>query len=272
MKKFLEIEPEHSSYQSSKFVIIPCPYEKTTSYGKGTKDGPAAILAASQHVENFDEERGLETYRQVGITTLKPVLNNQLHITVERCLQDKKIPIIIGGEHSLTPLAVKAIKGSVRELSVLQLDAHADLRDTYQGKKNSHACVMRRILEICPAVQVGIRSISLEEWKWAEKNGQLAKIHYANKIGNYLEQLSQNVYITIDADVFDPAAVPAVGTPEPGGLLWPEVISILKDVCAKKNVVGLDVVELSPRRDELASPFTLAKLIYKVIGFLSSNQ
>jgi agmatinase len=273
-KRFLEIEPQFYGYERSKYVVIPCPHEATTSYGKGTGKGPAAILRASQEVEWFDEELGYEPYLEGWVYTLSPLPVIRLPFTVNKIISDKKIPVILGGEHSITPYAVKAAAEKFKNISVLQLDAHADLRDVYEGKKNSHACAARRVLEICPAVQVGIRSISAEEWEWAKLSGQIERIHWAEKlelVEKIENQLSKNVYITIDVDVFDPAVVPATGTPEPGGLFWYEVLDVLKGVCATKNVVGFDVVELAPRKGDNASDFTIAKLIYKIMGFLSSK-
>jgi len=271
-RNFLGVEAKYYDYQKSRFVVIPCPYEATTSFGKGTKKGPQAIIRASQEVEWFDEELGYEPYHRGWIYTWRPVTIRRLPSVVRQVVREQKIPVILGGEHSLTPLVVEEIKSFYRNLSVLQLDAHADLRDSYGGSKESHACAMRRVLEICPAVQVGIRSISVEEWEWANKTGQINKIHWAEKlelVEKIENQLSKDVYLTIDVDVFDPAAVPAVGTPEPGGMFWYEVLDVLKGVCTTKNIVGFDVVELSPRFGDLASPFTVAKLIYKIMGFLS---
>lgn len=274
-KRFLGVEPKYYDYKKSKFVVVPCPHESTTSYGKGTKKGPAAILRASQEVEWFDEELGYEPYHKGWIYTLEPVSVTSLERRVASLLKDNKIPVILGGEHSLTPVAVKAFAQKYRNLSVLQLDAHADLRDSYLGSKKSHASAMRRVLEICPLVQVGIRSISMEEWEWAKKTGQLEKIHWVEKVElveKIENQLSRDVYITIDVDVFDPSIIPATGTPEPGGMFWYEVLDVLKGVCLTKNVVGFDVVELSPRRGENASDFTVAKLIYKIMGFISAKS
>ncbi|OGC06608.1 agmatinase [candidate division WOR-1 bacterium RIFCSPLOWO2_02_FULL_46_20] len=271
-QQFLDIETEYRGYKKARFVVVPVPHEATTSYGTGAKRGPDAILRASRHIENFDEELGCEIYRQAPIHTLQPVAVKRLESRIAALLRDEKIPVILGGEHSLTTLGLKPIKKFYNNISVLQLDAHADLRDSYQGRKDSHACVMRRVLEICPAVQVGQRSISGEEWKFAKKTGQFRKIHWAGKLRalpEIVRQLSSNVYISIDVDVFDPGIVPAVGTPEPGGLSWYEVLEILKKVCSAKNVVGFDVVELSPRRDDLVSDFTVAKLVYKLMGYVS---
>jgi len=272
--KYLSIEPDFYSYEKAKFVVVPCPHEATTTYGRGTRKGPAAILKASQQVETFDEELGFEPYRKSLVYTFKPSTVSRLPSAAEKIIGDGKIPVVLGGEHSITPVAVKALAEKHKRLSVLQLDAHADLRDSYKGSKDNHACVMRRVLEICPAVQVGIRSISVEEWDWAKKTGQIKKIHWAEKlelIEKIDNQLSRDVYITIDVDVFDPSVIPATGTPEPGGMFWYEVLDVLKGVCRDKNVVGFDVVELAPRRDEPASDFTIAKLIYKIMGFLSSK-
>lgn len=257
------------------FSLVPCPHEATTSYGHGTKKGPAAILRALREVELFDEELGYEPCRQGSYRIEKPVAITGLELRVAGCLNKNEIPVILGGEHSLTPHAVKACQAQYHGLSVLQLDAHADLRDSYRGSKQSHACALRRVLEICPAVQVGIRSLSLEEWEWAKKTGQLKKIHFAEKleiVDKIEDQLNRDVYITIDVDAFDPAVIPATGTPEPGGMFWYEVLDVLKGVCAAKNVVGFDVVELSPRKGDIASDFTAAKLVYKLMGYISADK
>jgi agmatinase len=271
--RFLEIPPRFYDYEKSKFVVIPCPYEATTTYGKGTKKGPPAILAASQKIEWFDEELNYEPYLKGWIYTSK-AKNSKLKIKnlCRKILKEDKIPVVLGGEHSITPWVVAVCKEKYPDLSVLQLDAHADLRDRYRGSKNNHACALRRVLEICPAVQVGIRSIDSESWQWARESGQLAKIHWAKKVEmveKIENQLGPNVYLTIDVDVFDPSLIPSTGTPEPGGMLWHEVLDILKGVCATKKVVGFDVVELAPRPGEIAADFTIAKLIYKIMGFLS---
>lgn len=271
----MEIEPEYYDYDRSKFVVIPVPHEATTSYGKGTRHGPAAILAASQEVEWFDEELGCEPFLKGWVYTLKPIKLAALGSRVSSILKDKKIPVILGGEHSITPFAVKAFAEKHKKLSVLQLDAHADLRDSYEGSKNSHACAIRRVLEICPAVQVGIRSISAEEWDFANESGQIKKIHFAEKlelVDKIEDQLGKDVYVTIDVDVFDPSVVPATGTPEPGGMFWYEVLDVLKGVCATKNVVGFDVVELAPRKGDNVSDFAVAKLIYKMMGFITAKS
>src|SRR3989344_5300632 len=164
MKQFLEIEPEFYNYDRSKFVVIPCPHEVSTSYGKGTKHGPAAILKAAQQVETFDEDLGYEPYRQAWIYTENPTKVQNLKVKIQKLMREPKIPVILVGEHSITPFAVETLAEKYKKLTVLQLDAHADLRDVYKGKRDSHACVMRRVLEICPAVQAGICSISAGGW------------------------------------------------------------------------------------------------------------
>lgn len=274
-KSFLESEAKFTKYETSKFVVIPCPHEKTTSYGKGAKNGPQAILAASQIVENFDEELHIETYK-AGIHTLPTTQISKLGSTCKNVLKDKKIPIILGGEHSLSLIPVKSAKEAYPDLSVLQFDAHADLRDKYQGTKQSHACAARRILEICPIVQVGIRNISKEEWDFVNSKGQLNNIHFMQKtidIKKILSQLSEHVYITFDVDVFDPSIMPSTGTPEPGGMLWDDVLNIFREVYREKTIVGADFVELMPIRGLVAPDYTVAKLIYRTMGFiLSSNK
>jgi len=248
----------------SKFVIIPCPHEKTTTYGKGTKKGPAAILRAMEQVEGFDYESGREVE---DFEIQKPCSAAQLKARVSKVLQENKIPVILGGEHSISSFAIQAFKN----ISVLQFDAHADLRFSYKGSENNHACAMRRILELFPGVQVGIRNISKEGHEFAKKSDQLEKIHWADKkidVNKILSQLTDDVYITFDVDAFDPSVVSATGTPEPGGLGWYQTLDILKTICKAKNIVGFDIVELAPKKDDHVSDFAVDKLIYKIASFL----
>jgi len=288
MKRFLDIKPPYTDYKTAKFVVVPVPYEETVSYGKGTAKGPDAILSASLHIEDYDIELDREISR-VGIHVGKDIKDilpahayrqaggrhgEGIKGRIRKILDDKKIPVMLGGEHSITPFAVSAAKEKFKNLSVLQLDAHADLRDKYQGSKYSHACAMRRVLEICPAVQTGIRSMSLSEAKFAKESGQISKIHTAEKleiVENVCAQLSKDVYITIDVDVFDPSIIPSTGTPEPGGLDYYEVLDILKCVAREKNIVGFDVVELSPIKGLIAPDFTAARIIYKLMGYITGK-
>lgn len=270
--KFLDLEKEYSQYKNSKFVVVPVPYEKTVSYVGGTAKGPEAILRASHQVEGYDIELDKETFR-VGIHVKRPIKAlKDIKGEIEKILKDGKVPIILGGEHSITPFVVKAAAEKYRDLNVLQFDAHADLRDSFHGSKNSHACASRRILEICPAVQVGIRSMEVEEMDFARSSGQISKIHFAHKLGQaeiVASQLSKNVYITIDIDVLDPSIIPSTGTPEPGGLDYYQILDILRTVCATKNVVGFDVVELAPIKGVHHPDFTTAKLVYKLMGYIT---
>ena len=278
-KIFLDIPAANSVFADSRVAILPVPFEATVTYGKGTKKGPPAILSASQKVELYDQELDKEPYK-IGVATLPILKGNirniqpKIESEISILLDKGKFPIMLGGEHSISVGAVKACKNKYADLSVLQLDAHADLREDYNGSKFSHACVMRRVREICPAVAAGIRSLSQEEMDFARGSGQIKKIFWADRldIEKILAGLSSHVYITVDIDVFDPAEVPATGTPEPGGLNWYKVLEILKVVFRSKKVVGCDLVELAPIKGQHASEFLAAKLVYKLIGYYSTLQ
>ncbi|HUA01156.1 MAG TPA: agmatinase [Candidatus Aquilonibacter sp.] len=282
------LSEEHSRYETSRAVIFPVPLERTTTYEHGTRNGPSAILKASQNMELYDEELELEPYKEIGIHTLPPIdtmdgtldeVITELFTAQCALLDDDKFPVALGGEHSLTPPLVSAVTKKYKNLSVLQIDAHADLRDEYQGNPASHACAMRRVLEFCPAVQVGIRSLSIEE---AQAIPHLrTKVYWANDIvrtplkswiAKVLADLSPNVYLTIDLDGFDPSIIPATGTPEPGGLDWHQVTSLVRAVAQHKKIVGMDVVELLPQPGEHASDFIAAKLIYKSLGYVFCRE
>ncbi len=282
---FLGLLEKYSTYRRSKFVVLPVPYEQTTSFRGGTKDGPLAIINASRQVEYFDEELRKESY-QTGIHTLPEMfptvlgpqkMNEKIYQESKRLLKEGKFVIMLGGEHSITYGCVRAYKEKFPRLSVLQLDAHADLRDSYQENKFSHACAMRRVWELCPVVGYGIRNLSLEEYQWVQR--KKIRLFYANELKNRItapfeaaEQLSQDVFITIDLDYFDPGIVPGVGTPEPGGFYWQETLEFLRTVIEGKNVVGFDVVELAPVPGQVVSEFLAAKLIYKLIGYLVNKR
>jgi agmatinase len=279
---------ENAGYKNSRAVIFPVPLERTTTYETGTRNGPAAILAASRNIELYDEELRLEPYKKFGIATL-PAIDTQdgtlekvlaeLHTTELALLEDRKLPVILGGEHSLTPPLVSAAARKFPDLTVLQIDAHADLREAYQGNPASHASAMRRVVEVCPAVQVGIRSLSVEE---AEAIPHLrTRIYWArdivrsaneNWIPRVAADLSEHVYLTIDLDGFDPAYVPATGTPEPGGLDWYQVLALVRAVAAQKRIVAMDVVELLPQPGDHASDFLAAKLVYKTLGYIFAGK
>lgn len=276
---FLGAPVEYSGKDKSEFFILPVPYEYTTSYKKGTGRGPEAVIEASNFVEMYDEELGCEPFKK-GIHTLPAFVRN---IPPEKFipalkrhyagLADKVRKIVmIGGEHSITPGPVAALKRLYPDLSVLQFDAHADLREDYEGSKHNHACAMKRTMEYCPIVQVGIRSLSVEEAPFINKNGIATLFaHEMRKpseiAAKALKKLSKHVYITIDVDVFDPAIIPGTGTPEPGGLGWYDVLGILRPIFKSRNVVGVDIVETCPLKGTNITEFTIAKLIYRLIGY-----
>jgi agmatinase len=278
---FAGLPDELSICDSAQVVVLPVPYDLTTSYQAGTRRGPHAIIDASTHLELFDEELcrdissvGIHTLAQLEQTTAGP---EQMIMRIEEAsasiIAAAKFPLMLGGEHSITTGMVRAFKDASYDFGVLQLDAHADLRDTFEGSPYNHACVGRRIHEMCSLTQVGLRSLSAEEHAYQKSSN----IHafFAKDIYNTtawrhdcLASLPENVYITIDLDVFDPAIMPATGTPEPGGLDWYTVISLLRDVAAAKTVLGCDVVELSPQPYNPAPDFLAAKLCYKLLGYV----
>ncbi len=282
---FLALPEELSKLKNSKFVLLPVPYEESTTFVKGTKYGPRALIYASHEIELFDSELGFEPCEK-GICTLdelEPLVSDPEKMTkriqdvAEKLLEKEKIVVSIGGEHTITVGLVQAFKRKYQNLSVLQLDAHADLRDSYQGSKYSHACVMRRTREICNYVGVGIRSISSDELSFAKKKG--VKLFFAHNItfdlsffDKVLELLSEDVYLSFDLDFLDPSVMPSVGTPEPGGFGWYETLQILKRLCQTKNVVGFDLSELSPISGNVAPNFLAAKLVYKIIGYIISGK
>lgn len=287
-KNFLNIPPEYSNFKKAKAVIVPFPYEASTTYGKGTKLGPKAIITASWQVELFDEELGHETYKKVGINTLfgiRPKNNSQnFYLSLVKKLKEvislNKFPIILGGEHTITLGGILGIKEKYKSFSVLDFDAHADLKDSYEGNKFSHACVMRRVLEqkeVKNLVELGIRNISNEakegkEFDFFKKNQDRIKIFWARdidswKINEIIKKLNRNVYLTLDVDVFDSGIMPSTGTPEPGGINWYQVLRILKEVFQKRNVIACDVAELSPIKNFPAPDFMIARLVYKIIGY-----
>jgi len=278
------LEPEQSNYENARVLIWPVPFEKTVSYGHGTAEGPSAIIDASRYMELYDEELQGET-AQIGIHTLPAIDTDrgvdimipELEREAYRLLNTGKFVCMLGGEHSISPPVVRAYAKKYPNLSVLQIDAHADLRESYEGTQYSHASAMRRILEVCPAVQVGIRSLSIEEARaipslptkifWAKDIvGQTGWIDRA------VDSLTVDVYLTFDIDGLDPSLVPSTGTPEPGGLLWYEVLSLIRTLAKKKNVVGMDLVELSGGPVSSNSSFLAAKLIYKTLGYLFRDK
>ena len=278
-QNFAGLVPPYADLSTAKVVILPVPYDSTTEWHSGTREGPEAIINASQYLELYDIELNRETYK-VGIHTLpkvQPLLNSpeemidRVYRIARELIRQAKFVIMFGGEHSLSLGVVQALKEKFQDLSVLQLDAHADIRDEYLGTKYSHACVMRRILELCSIVQVGIRSLSQEEQRFLAQNNMHP--FFATPSSDLASPeditalLSDNVYVSIDLDVFDPSIMPAVGTPEPGGMQWHEVLNLLRTVTLHKRVIGFDLVELCPKEGPASCTFLAAKLAYKLIGY-----
>jgi agmatinase len=274
------LEPDRSAYETASVLIWPVPYERTVSYGLGTHEGPEAIIDASRYMELYDEELERET-ADIGIHTLPAIATDRapqemipaIEREAARLLESGKFLCMLGGEHSITPPVVRAFHARYPKLSVLQIDAHADLRESYEGTPLSHASAMRRVVETCPAVQVGIRSLSLDEARAI--SGLPTRIFWAKDIvgrtdwiESAVEALSDDVYLTLDIDGLDPSVVPTTGTPEPGGLLWYEVLSLLRAVAARRRIVGMDLVELCKAPGSNAPSFLSAKLIYKTLGYV----
>ena len=279
---FLGIDQtEFHSYDASDVVIQSFPYEHSSSYHQGSIDGPSAIIKSSKYVELYDEELDMESYLKCGICTLAEwdlddkVNEDAMDFIYDKTLQllnSGKFVVSLGAEHTVTFGIVKAFLEKFEDLCILQIDAHSDLRMEYEGNPWSHASVMARCLElkIAGITQIGIRAQSKEEANTIKTNPKVNTIyaHERAKIHSkdYLNHLSKNVYITIDADGFDPSVMPAVGTPEPNGLLWEETLEILRNVSMHRNIVGFDVVECAPRTIDTLTEYNLAKLIYKLIG------
>jgi agmatinase len=265
------------SYEKSEIIILPVPYDATSTWIKGADRGPEAILKASINLEFYDLETESEAHKR-GIHTIEPLeindspeaLVHSVYNKADFLFREKKFPVIIGGNHTVSIGSIKAAAGFYNNLSVLQLDAHTDLRPVYEGSIYNHACVMARAKEVAPIVQVGIRSMAAEEIQYAEKS----RIFYAHELffnkelfNSAIEKLTENVYITIDLDVFDPGIMPSTGTPEPGGLGYYEVMHFLRDVVKLRNVVGFDVVELCPSDYNKAPDFMAARIIYQLLSY-----
>ena len=271
------LPPEHSDLADCRIAILPVPYDATSTWVKGADKGPDAILRASANMELYDIETDSEVYRQ-GIFTDRPVPNDlspeamvaEVRSKVGEHLTNGRFTIVVGGEHSVSVGAVEAHAAKYAGMSVLQLDAHSDLRSEYEGSKYNHACVMARVQELCPIVQVGIRSMDIGEKPAMDRDRVFfaGEIHgRTDWIDRVVEKLSDRVYITIDLDAFDPSIMPSTGTPEPGGLLWYDVLTLLKTVCRRRELVGFDVVELCPVEANWGPDFLAAKLIYKILSY-----
>jgi agmatinase len=278
--QFGGVLPVTPTYDAAAAVIRPVPFERTTTYGHGTHRGPREILDASSQVELWDEElgvdvheRGLFTLPEIDLSSFSlPAALSHIERVAGEIMDARKFLVTLGGEHSITPPIVAAAAVRHPGLTVLQIDAHADLRESYLGERSSHACAMRRTLEYARLVQVGIRNMSGEE---AEALPTLdTRIFYdwnmrehADWIDRVVSALSDTVYITVDVDGLDPGLMPATGTPEPGGLSWRELTALLRRTCERKRVVAADVVELSPVPGLHAPNFVAARLVYKLLTY-----
>jgi len=274
---FGDLPLKNLTLAEAKAVILPVPYDKTSTWVKGADKGPAAIIEASDALELYDIETDSEVYKK-NIFIARPIkekgapekMIEKVKNAASDLIKADKFLVTLGGEHSISLGAIKAYREKYSDLSVLQLDAHADLRQEYHGSKYNHACVMARARELCPIVQVGIRSMDIEEKAFIDKT----RVFYAKDIYNKtdwhdraISKLTEKVYITIDLDIFDPSILPSTGTPEPGGLGYYQVLEFLKKVSREKEIVGFDLVELCPNKYDKSSDFLAAKLIYKVLSY-----
>lgn len=279
---FLDLEPENADRNQARFVVLPIPYEQTTTYKQGCAQGPDAIIEASAHLENFDEHLQRECHR-IGIHTHPHFLlgTEDVHTALAK-IHDKalevfsqgKIPLSLGGEHSITAPLVQAARKRYPQLSVLHFDAHADLRDTYRNSKYNHACVMHRIFDMeVPFVSVGVRIFCLEEFEFHQKHHipffspENVADSPTNVTERILEFLTPQVYITFDIDALDPSVAPGAGTPDPGGLTYRQSLAILEAVARRKQIVGADIVEVMPIPPNHITEFTAARLAYKIITY-----
>lgn len=285
-KYFLEVETGQTPLESSRFAVIPVPYERTVSYGGGTKLGPKAIIDASPQIELWDEETKTETYKE-GIHTLKPIdckgSEEAVFKRIEKYVQNfmdkqKALPFYLGGEHSISQALINPyIKKYGKKLSVLHFDAHADLREEYFGDTRSHACALYPASRKVKVVQVGIRSVGLEEKQYVNAGNVKTFFMHENLdinklIPQVLKNLTDTVYMTIDVDGFDPSVVPGTGTPQPGGFTWYDGLKLFKAVCQKKKIVAVDIVETAPIKGQHITEFNVSKLLYRLMGYLATKK
>ncbi|MDO8637678.1 MAG: agmatinase [Dehalococcoidia bacterium] len=279
-RHFGGIPSPYEELEKSRIVVLPVPYDATSDWHSGAREGPQAIINASQVLEFYDHELDIETFT-AGIHTLPELqpdmsgpeqMVRRVEEAVGGILKQHKLPVMLGGEHSITVGSVRACLKRFPKLSVLYLDAHGDLRDSYLGTKFNHACVARRLWELCPVTQVGVRAISLEERDFLKEQGK--QPFYASGqewdkkfIQQIVSLLNRDVYITIDLDVFDPSIMSAVGNPVPGGIGWYPMLDLLRSVAKEHRIVGFDVVELNPREGPQACAFMAAQLTYKLMGY-----
>lgn len=276
-KNYGGIPDEFSKLENARIVLVPVAYDGTSTWQKGADNGPKAFLEASENMELYDIETESEVYKQgVFLTDQLGGFENPedmveaVYTEIKQNITKKKFVTLIGGEHSVSIGSIRAFNESFHDLTVVQLDAHADLRMTYEGSSCNHACALHEASKNTNLIQVGIRSMDATELKWMNKE-QTFFAHEMQEeeywMGTAVDMMTENVYITIDLDAFDPSILPSTGTPEPGGLLWYETLDFLKRIFQEKNVVGFDIVELCPNENEKASDFLAAKLYYKMLSY-----
>lgn len=279
---FGAVPEQFCRYETASIAILLVPYDGTSTWMKGSNRGPMALLDASANLELYDIETDSEVFRQ-GIVTMEPVLcpdnpEQMVAAVYERAgslVEDGKFIVGVGGEHSISVGLVRAVAERFPDLSVLQMDAHSDTRDEYGGSPYNHACVMARIGEICPYVQVGIRSMDSSELKYLKRERTIFSheiLKGPDVTHKILNALTQDVYLTIDLDVLDPSVMPSTGTPEPGGLDWYKLLGILEPVIMERNVVGMDVTELLPNPANRAPDFLAAKLVYRILSMVFTKR
>lgn len=281
-KTYAGISKEYATLETSKIVLIPVPYDGTSTFQKGADKGPAAFLHASENMELFDIETQSEVYKQ-GIHLTEPITENsspeavvaEVHEKTKELILRNKFVTVFGGEHSISIGTIRAFNECFDDLTVLHIDAHADLRQEYQGSKCNHACALYEASQTTNLIQVGIRSMDIaettvldEEKTWFAQD--MATDEYW--MDNVIEALGDNVFITFDLDALDPSILPSTGTPEPGGMFWYETLDFLKQVFEAKNVVGFDIVELMPRAEDKSSDFLAAKLYYKMLSYKFADE
>ena len=274
-KNYAGIPDKYARLDDAKVVLIPIPYDGTSTWGKGADKGPDAFLAASENMELFDIETRTEVYKK-GVYLAPPVTEDaspekmveSVYKTTKNYLKQDKFVTLFGGEHSVSIGSIRAFNETFEDLTVVQIDAHADLRPSYDGSACNHACAVYEASKTTNLIQVGIRSMDVEELDHMDEN-QVYFAHdlYEDWMDDAIGQMTPNVFITIDLDAFDPSILPSTGTPEPGGLFWYETLDFLRMIFKKKNVVGFDIVELAPNEKEKSSDFLAAKLYYKMLSY-----
>ena len=274
-KNYAGIPDKYARLDEAKVVLIPVPYDGTSTLQKGADKGPQAFLEASENMELYDIETRSEVYKK-GVYLAPPVTENSspekmvdtVYKTTKNYIQQEKFVTLFGGEHSISIGTIRAFNEAFEDLTVVQIDAHADLRKEYEGSTCNHACAVHEASKTTNLIQVGIRSMDVEELDYMDEN-QVYFAHdlYEDWMDDAIGQMTPNVFLTIDLDAFDPSILPSTGTPEPGGLFWYETLDFLRMIFKKKNVVGFDIVELCPNSNEKSSDFLAAKLYYKMLSY-----